>query len=89
MIDLSPLATATRPLTLSGVPSGLLPRLMADVARMAAADGGRAVLIAADDAAGRAVVDTACFFAPELEPLWFPAWDCLPYDRASPAQGVM
>jgi transcription-repair coupling factor (superfamily II helicase) len=89
MVDISPLAARSKPLTLSGVPAGLMPRLMADVARLAATDGGRAVLIAADDAAGRAVVDTVGFFAPELEPLWFPAWDCLPYDRASPAQGVM
>ena len=25
------------------------------------------------------------FFAPDIERLEFPAWDCLPYDRASPA----
>ncbi len=28
-------------------------------------------------------------FAPEVEVLTFPAWDCLPYDRASPALRVM
>ena len=36
----------------------------------------------------RAVSDAAQFFAPELEVLEFPAWDCLPYDRASPALSV-
>jgi transcription-repair coupling factor (superfamily II helicase) len=28
-------------------------------------------------------------FAPEVQVLTFPAWDCLPYDRASPALRVM
>ena len=28
-------------------------------------------------------------FAPDLEVLFLPAWDCLPYDRASPARDVM
>ena len=36
----------------------------------------------------RAVSETATFFAPELEVIEFPAWDCLPYDRASPALSV-
>src|ERR1700691_3652391 len=29
------------------------------------------------------------FFAPDIEVLEFPAWDCLPYDRASPHAGVV
>ena len=29
------------------------------------------------------------FFAPEIERLEFPAWDCLPYDRVSPHAGVL
>ena len=29
------------------------------------------------------------FFAPDLEVLEFPGWDCLPYDRASPHAGVV
>ncbi|HET9355121.1 MAG TPA: CarD family transcriptional regulator, partial [Sphingomicrobium sp.] len=77
---------ATAPLTLSRVPPGFLPWLAGDVARAAK---GRAVIIAADEAAMRALADTAPVFAPELEVLTFPAWDCLPYDRASPALRVM
>ena len=34
------------------------------------------------------MVTTARFFAPEIEVLAFPAWDCLPYDRLSPTAGV-
>ena len=37
----------------------------------------------------RAIASTAPFFAPELEVVQFPAWDCLPYDRASPTLRVM
>ncbi len=44
--------------------------------------------MAADDAAMRAIGETAHFFAPELEVIEFPAWDCLPYDRSSPALAV-
>ncbi|HXG80219.1 MAG TPA: CarD family transcriptional regulator, partial [Sphingomicrobium sp.] len=70
---------------------GFLPWLAADLARAAhgTGDGGRAVIIAADEAAMRALQDTVPVFAPEVEVLAFPAWDCLPYDRASPALRVM
>jgi len=77
---------ATAPLTLSRVPAGFLPWLASDVARAAK---GRAVVIAADEAAMRAIADNAPVFAPELEVIAFPAWDCLPYDRASPALRIM
>src|SRR6202167_6471264 len=29
------------------------------------------------------------FFAPDIEVLEFPAWDCLPYDRVSPHAAVV
>src|SRR4051812_35074753 len=83
--------SATQPLTLAGVPTGFLPSLAADLARAAHGRGmgGRAVVIAADEAAMRALADTVPSFAPEVEVLTFPGWDCLPYDRASPALRVM
>jgi transcription-repair coupling factor (superfamily II helicase) len=84
VIDLQRLLEAERSLTLAGVPAGFLPWLMADLAR-AAGPGARAVMIAADEAAMRAIGDAATYFAPELEVLAFPAWDCLPYDRSSPS----
>ena len=82
---------AGQPLTLAGVPAGFLPWLAADLARAAhgSGTGGRAVVIAADEAAMRALADTVPLFAPEVELVTFPAWDCLPYDRASPALRVM
>ncbi len=82
---------AKEPLTLAGVPTGFLPWLAADLARAAhgGGKGSRAVVIAADEAAMRALADTVPVFAPEVHVLTLPGWDCLPYDRASPALRVM
>jgi transcription-repair coupling factor (superfamily II helicase) len=82
---------ADQSLTLAGVPAGFLPWLAADLARAAhgGSKGGRAVVIAADEAAMRALAETVPLFAPEVEVLTLPGWDCLPYDRASPALRVM
>jgi transcription-repair coupling factor (superfamily II helicase) len=82
---------APEPLTLAGVPNGFLPWLAADLARAAFGRGkpARAVVVAADEAAMRALADTVPAFAPELEVFTLPAWDCLPYDRASPSLRVM
>ena len=88
---LSRILNATVPLTLAAVPTGFLPWLGADLARAAFGGGSqrRLVIIAADEAAMRALTDTIPAFAPEVEVIGFPAWDCLPYDRASPALRVM
>jgi transcription-repair coupling factor (superfamily II helicase) len=47
------------------------------------------VAIVADEAAMRALAETVPLFAPEIEVLTLPGWDCLPYDRVSPALPVM
>jgi transcription-repair coupling factor (superfamily II helicase) len=86
MPDLKKILSATIPITLSGVPAGFEPWLLADLARAAPT---RAIFIAPDEAAMRSVAATAQVFAPELEVIAFPAWDCLPYDRASPTLHVM
>ncbi|WP_324750266.1 transcription-repair coupling factor [Sphingomonas sp. LY54] len=95
MTDIQKILSATRPTTLAGAPVGFVPWLAADLARAAKpalsgaaggrAEGGRVVFIAPDEAAMRHIVDAAHYFAPELETLSYPAWDCLPYDRASPS----
>jgi transcription-repair coupling factor (superfamily II helicase) len=85
MTDVSRITRAAGPLTLAGVPTGFLPWLMTDLARAAPR---RAVFIATDEAEMRGVADTAHWFAPEVRVLTFPAWDCLPYDRASPSLRV-
>ncbi|HEX8621444.1 MAG TPA: transcription-repair coupling factor [Allosphingosinicella sp.] len=94
MTDIHKILSAARPMTLAGAPAGFLPWLAADLARAAkhvlsepagGVEGGRAVFIAPDEAAMRHLQDAAAYFAPELEVLAFPAWDCLPYDRSSPS----
>jgi len=85
MPDLTRILSANEPLTLTSAARGAQPLIMADLAR---ASKGRAVFVAPDEAAMRGVADAVQFFAPELEVIEFPAWDCLPYDRASPALSV-
>ena len=81
MPDFQATLSSQSPLTLASVARGAQPLVLADLARAAK---GRAVFVAPDDAAMRAVADAAGYFAPELDVIEFPAWDCLPYDRVSP-----
>ncbi|WP_068076420.1 transcription-repair coupling factor [Novosphingobium lentum] len=90
MPDFNRILSATTPLTLASIARGAQPLVLGDLARAARMKpaGGRVVFIAPDEAAMRGVADTAHFFAPDLEVIEFPAWDCLPFDRASPALSV-
>src|SRR3990170_5078532 len=85
MPDIARILDAKRPLSLTSVPRGAQPLVIADLARAAKS---RAVFVAPDEQAMRAVTDAAHWFAPQLQVIEFPAWDCLPYDRASPALSV-
>ncbi len=76
---------STTPLTLSGVAAGFIPLLLADMARAAK---GRAIFIAPDETMMRSLAETVPYFAKEVEVIQFPAWDCLPYDRASPSLAI-
>ena len=90
MTDLSRLIAAEQPLVLSSLARGALPLVLSDLARACRGTGNaaRAVFVAPDEQAMIAIADAAPFFAPELEVIEFPAWDCLPYDRSSPALSV-
>ena len=90
MPDLSKIIAAKTPLTLASLARGAQPLVLGDLARAAhmSPTASRAVFIAPDEAAMQGIADSAAFFAPELEVIAFPAWDCLPYDRASPALSV-
>ena len=87
----SALATASdgprgRPI-LAAAPPGVdalcLARLLAE------APERRWLHVARDDAQAARMVDSLRFFAPEVEALVFPAWDCLPYDRVSPHRDIV
>ena len=82
MIDLDRITGARTPLTLAGLPTGFLPVVLADLTRAAT---GRLVFVAPDASLMDALADTTRFFAPEIDIIRIPAWDCLPYDRASPS----
>jgi transcription-repair coupling factor (superfamily II helicase) len=79
------IGSAPAPLTLARAADGFLPLLLADLAR---ASDKRLVYVATDDTAMQAIADAAPFFAPDLIVHRFPAWDCLPYDRAGPSMRV-
>jgi transcription-repair coupling factor (superfamily II helicase) len=90
MIDIAPL----RPLlgrpgrtTLSGVPEGLDAMLIPGIAR--SAERRVVVHVAVDDQRAATLAGQVAYFAPELEVLRFPAWDCLPYDRVSPVADIL
>mgnify|MGYP001765170767 CR=1 FL=1 len=68
---------------LSGLPTGLDALLLPELAKAA---GPRGLLhVALDDQQLATLASQLDFFAPGLEVIRFPAWDCLPYDRVSPA----
>ena len=82
MTYLDNLLSSNQVMTLAGVAAGYRPYCLADIAVQTS---GRTVFIATDDAAMNAVAEAARYFQPDLEIIEFPAWDCLPYDRASPS----
>ncbi|MEM8917062.1 MAG: transcription-repair coupling factor, partial [Pseudomonadota bacterium] len=69
-------------ITIAGAPEGQDARVLADIVRQVAS--GTVMHVAADDARAARLTDLLGFFAPDIDVLAFPAWDCLPYDRVSP-----
>ncbi|MCA1297043.1 transcription-repair coupling factor [Stappia indica] len=67
----------------TGVPDGaeayVLARLLAGGGK-----GLSCLFIARDAPHARSVQDALGYFAPDVEVIDLPAWDCLPYDRVSP-----
>ncbi len=68
--------------TITGVPAGHDARVLADIALRT--HGKPVLFVAQDDVRAAVLADSLAFFAPHVEVLTFPAWDCLPYDRVSP-----
>ena len=54
------------------------------VGKIASGAGRCVMVIARDDVRLAELAEALAFFAPEIDRLEFPAWDCLPYDRVSP-----
>jgi transcription-repair coupling factor (superfamily II helicase) len=73
--------------TLASVPDGMAGKVLADIARVGGT--GRLLFVARDGQRSAEVERVARFFAPDVEILDFPAWDCLPYDRVSPHPSIV
>jgi transcription-repair coupling factor (superfamily II helicase) len=93
MRTVASLLTGGRPFTISGVADGAEAMVAADLARARFAAGhdlpALAIVVARDGQRQQAIEQAMAFFAPEVETLSFPAWDCQPYDRASPNAAVL
>lgn len=72
-----------------GVPEGQDARLLAQKAHDLIALDGVAVHVALDDLRAQTLIELVSFFAPDVDVLYLPAWDCLPYDRVSPHSEVV
>jgi transcription-repair coupling factor (superfamily II helicase) len=70
-----------RAVTVHGAPEGFDALLLC---RRRAETDAPVVHVCRDDARMARMAEAIGFFAPEVEVLRFPAWDCLPYDRVSP-----
>lgn len=69
---------------LFGCPEGQDARVLADMARNLSKTRKVLIHIALDDGAAMALRERLGFFANDIKTIFYPAWDCLPYDRVSP-----
>ncbi|HVY90830.1 MAG TPA: transcription-repair coupling factor [Hyphomonadaceae bacterium] len=79
------IASQAKPVRVYETPFIADVRLMAEAVQKR---GGAGLYIARDDRYAFMAASAARFFAPLLEVVNLPAWDCLPYDRMSPSPGV-
>jgi transcription-repair coupling factor (superfamily II helicase) len=77
---------AGKRLTLGGAPEGHDARLLVELIRREQRD---LLHLAIDDGRMARLSDLVAFYAPTLEIVTFPAWDCLPYDRVSPNNEIV
>jgi transcription-repair coupling factor (superfamily II helicase) len=71
--------------TLSGVPDGLAPVVLAQLTEEEGAGTPPLLLhVARDDRRLEALADGLAFFAPKVRVIQVPAWDTVPYDRIGP-----
>jgi len=75
------LIKADTPLHIANAPEGMEALFLS---RMVRDRAGVTLHIARDDHRMTNLVDLVQYFAPDIDVMIFPAWDCLPYDRVSP-----
>jgi len=84
-LDVRRIAAERSRLDLVGVPEGFDALVLADLARTRK---GVSLFIARDGPRANDFSDALRFFAPDLDQLRLPSWDCLPYDRIGPSASV-
>ena len=87
MKQLGKIATSGGQWSIGGAPEGVHGLFLANLAPETA--GNDLIFIARDGNRLREVEGALKFFAPDRDVLTFPAWDCLPYDRVSPAPEIV
>lgn len=80
MIDIAEHLDRSGRVEIGGVPEGALPLAVAAIGRASR----QCLYVARDEARMARIAEQLAFFAPGVEILTFPAWDCVPYDRVSP-----
>ena len=77
-------------ITVSGAPEGFDAWLAGAAAGSLTQthNGALVILVAQDGVKAASAADTIAFFAPKVQVLNFPSWDCLPYDRMSPSPDI-
>jgi transcription-repair coupling factor (superfamily II helicase) len=77
-------------ITVSGAPEGFDAWLAGAAAGslVQTHNGALVILVAQDGVKAASAADTIAFFAPKVQVLNFPSWDCLPYDRMSPSPDI-
>jgi len=86
-VDLTKALSMPLRTVISGAPEGLDALILSELAR--AASPKPILHLARDDHRLAILADALAFFAPDIEVLELPAWDCLPYDRVSPASRLV
>ena len=86
-VDLAKALSKPLRTVIAGAPEGLDALILSELAR--AASPKPILHLARDDQRVAILADALAFFAPDIEVLEFPAWDCLPYDRVSPASRLV
>jgi len=85
--NLRELISSDIPLLLSHVPEGYDAMLLAQL--LEECGQNLHLHIARDGTRLANMAELVGYFAPEVEVLRFPSWDCLPYDRISPHQDIV
>lgn len=70
-------------------PAGEDVRILAQKARALMPQDQVLIHVTSDDQRLATLQDLFAFFAPDVEIISFPAWDCLPYDRVSPRPDIV